>query len=293
VGPMIDITLYNNITLNDIIIFFIILAISLITARILRSYTRKTLKDKIAEHRLKILEKFVYYAIIIVGIIIVLPQFGIDLTGLLVAGGFIGFIIGFASQSVVSNFVSGLFLIIERPIKIGDQICVEDISGVVKDIRILSTIVRTYEGFYVRIPNERVFSSKITNFVANAARRFDYTIGISYADDADKAIQIIKDVIDSHPFTLKNPPPNIAVENLGESSVDIAVRAWTPSLVWYDVKCELLWKIKVELQKNGITIPFPQRVIHITGRNPLAEKNFKNTEYKGDHELSQSNESSP
>ena len=253
---------YGDVTVYDIVVFVIVVMTSVIVARILRTYVRKLLKDKVAEHRLSVLEKFVYYGIIIIGFLIVLPQFGIDLTGLLVAGGFFGLIIGFASQSVVSNLISGLFLIFERPVKIGDQICVGDISGVVEDIRILSTIVRTYDGVYVRIPNEKVFSSEIENYVANPVRRFEYSIGISYSDDADRAIQVIKRVLEDHPFVLRSPGTNVHVDNLGESSVDIVVRVWVPSVVWYEVQSELLWKIKVELEKEGIEIPFPQRVIH-------------------------------
>jgi small-conductance mechanosensitive channel len=258
-------TLFGDITIYDLLILVLAVVLSIIVARILRYNVRKTLKGKVGEHRLTILEKLVYYAIIIIGIIIVLPQLGIDLTGLLVAGGFVGLIIGFASQSVIGNLISGLFLIFERPVKIGDQISVEDISGFVEDIRILSTIVRTYDGICVRIPNERVFSSNITNYVANVARRVQYTIGISYSDDAEEAIHVMKGVVEEHPFTLETPPPLVFVDDLGDSSVNIAVIVWAPSVVWYSVKTELLQKIMRELERAGITIPFPQRVIHFAG----------------------------
>ena len=257
-----SVPVYGDVTVYDIVVFVIVVITSVVVARVLRTYVRKLLKDKVAEHRLNVLEKFVYYGIIIVGFLIVLPQFGIDLTGLLVAGGFFGLIIGFASQSVVSNLISGLFLIFERPVKIGDQICVGDISGVVEDIRILSTIVRSYEGVYVRIPNEKVFSSEIENYVANPVRRFEYSIGISYSDDADRAVQVIRKVLEDRPFVLRSPTADVHVDNLGESSVDIVVRVWAPSVVWYEVKSELLWKMKVKLEKEGIKIPFPQKVVH-------------------------------
>ena len=266
-----SVPVYGDVTVYDVVVFVIVVIACVVVARVLRTYMRKVLKDKVAEHRLSVLEKFVYYGIIVIGFIIVLPQFGIDLTGLLVAGGFFGLIIGFASQSVVSNLISGLFLIFERPIKIGDQICVGDISGVVEDIRILSTIVRNYDGVYVRIPNEKVFSSEIENYVANPVRRFEYSIGISYSDDADRAIQVIKMVLEGHPFVLRSPGANVHVDNLGESSVDIVVRVWVPSVVWYEVQSELLWKMKVELEKEGIEIPFPQRVVHFVRGNEFQE----------------------
>ena len=154
-----------------------------------------------------------------------------------------------------------MFLLWEKPIKIGDQVNVDNIAGFVEDVHIVSTIIRTYDGLFVRIPNEKVFTSNITNYVANVARRFEYVIGIRYADDANRAIEIIRDVIDREPFALKYPEPVIFVDNLGDSSVNIVVKIWAPSSEWYNVKMKLLWKIKVELEKNGIEIPFPQRVI--------------------------------
>lgn len=256
-------TLYKDVTIYDILFFGFVVVISVIIARILRKNIKRMFKDKVDSDVLNVLEKLVYYTVITVGVISGLPHIGVDLTGLLVAGGVAGIVIGFASQSVVSNLISGLFLLFERPIKIGEQIEVGDTSGVVVDIRVLSTTIRTYDGTYVRIPNEKVFSSEITNVVAHAARRLEYTVGISYDDDAKKAIMIIETVVNAHPFVLVNPPPNVFVDTLGESSVDIVVRVWTPSEVWYDVKRELLLQIKVELGKNGITIPFPQRVLHL------------------------------
>jgi small-conductance mechanosensitive channel len=255
--------LYDDVTVYDMIVFAIILGIAYMIARVLRSNIRRMLKDKVAKDILNITEKVVYYGAILIGVVSGLPLIGVNLTGLLVAGGVVGLVVGFASQSVVSNLISGLFLVFERPVKIGDQVKVGEISGVVWDIRILSTIIRTFEGEYVRMPNETVFSSEITNLVANKARRIDYTVGISYSDDAQVAINIIREVIEEHPFILQNPAPRIFVSELAESSVNIDIRIWAPSSMWYDVRTELLWKIKIQLESAGITIPFPQRVLHI------------------------------
>ncbi|MBU7043661.1 MAG: mechanosensitive ion channel family protein [Theionarchaea archaeon] len=255
--------LYGEVTVYDILIFAIVVGITYAIARILRSNIRHILQEKVAKDILNITEKIVYYGALLIGIVSVLPLIGVNLTGLLVAGGVVGLVVGFASQSVVSNLISGLFLVFERPVKIGEQIIVGQTSGVVWDIRILSTIVRTFEGEYVRIPNEKVFSSEITNLVANKARRIDYTVGISYSDDAQVAVDTIKRVIGEEPFVLQNPVPRIFVSDLAESSVTIGIKIWTPSAMWYDVKTEMLWKIKVELERAGITIPFPQRVLHI------------------------------
>jgi small-conductance mechanosensitive channel len=252
---------YGDITLWDFIVFLAVVAISIVIAKIARINVRRIFSEKIPKDVLNVIEKTVYYGIIVVAVISALTQLGVNLSGLLVAGGIAGLVIGFASQSVISNFVSGLFLMIERPIKIGDPVNVGDVDGVVEDVTILSTIIRTWDGIYVRIPNEKVFTSNIKNYVANVARRFEYVIGISYSDDAQKAIEIIKKVIDAHPFALKNPAPAVFVNELGDSSVNIIVRVWAPANIWYGVKMELLWKIKTALEEAGIEIPFPQRVV--------------------------------
>ncbi len=261
---MIDILgyrLYQDVTVYDVLFVIVVMAIATIIAKLITTNLRRALIDKMKRDQLELMLKIIYFGIIAIAFIGVLPALGLDLSGLLVAGGIAGIVIGFASQSVVANLVSGIFLISEKPIKIGDQINIEGVAGFVEDVNILSTIIRTYDGLYVRMPNEKVFTSNITNYVAHAARRFEYVIGIRYSDDAEKAIEIIKRLIDEHPFALKNPEPAVFVDNLGDNSVNIVVKIWAPSTEWYGVKMELLWKIKTELEKNGIEIPFPQRVV--------------------------------
>jgi len=256
-----DINVYGDVTLLDLVVIIVTMAVAVIIAKVVALNLRKTLSDKLKKDELEILIKIVYVVIIGVAFITVLPVLGLELSGLLVAGGIAGIVIGFASQSVVSNLISGLFLMTERPIKIGDAVKIGDVSGIVEDVHIMSTIIRTFDGVYVRMPNESVFTSNIMNYMANPARRFEYVVGIRYSDDAEKAIQIIKEIIDEHPLTLVKPPPQIFVDNLGDNSVNIIVRIWAPSSHWYSVKMELLWKIKKTLEENGIEIPFPQRTI--------------------------------
>ncbi len=250
-----------DIPLINILTFIFIILVAFALGKIISINIRRTLTDKIQKTTLKTLEKSVYYISIIIGFIVALPQVGISLSGLLVAGGIMGIVLGFASQTVVSNLISGIFLLIERPIEIGDGINVGGTSGVVKDIKILSTTIRDYDGIYVRLPNDKVFSSTIQNYDAHGARRFTYNVGIRYRDDAEKAIRTIMPLLDEHPFVLKEPSSEIFVEELGDSGVNLSIRIWTPSSVWYSIYKELLWKIKTRLEENGIEIPFPQRVV--------------------------------
>ncbi|MDK2889475.1 MAG: hypothetical protein PWR21_106 [Methanoculleus sp.] len=251
----------GDITIGNLLYFVIILTLGVIVAKIVSINVRRVLSERLPKNERELLTKLIYYGIIIWAFVIALPQLNFDLSGLLVAGGIAGLVIGFASQSVVSNLVSGLFLMFEHPIKIGDNINVADISGSVEDIRVLSTVVKTYDGIYVRIPNETVFTSNITNYVHNAARRFEYQIGIRYEDDADAAIRIAKEVIATHPFALKSPAPSVFVDNLGDNSVNLTVYIWAPARNWWDVRTDLLLKIKQALEENGIEIPFPQRTV--------------------------------
>lgn len=251
----------GDITVERLLYFAVILTVGVIFAKVVATNVRRALSERLPVNERELLAKLVYYGIVVWAFVVALPQLNFDLSGLLVAGGIAGLVIGFASQSVVSNLISGLFLMFEHPIRIGDNINVADVSGTVEDIRVLSTVIKTYDGIYIRIPNEKVFTSNITNYVHNPARRFTYEIGIRYQDDANAAIRIAKEVIETHPFALKSPAPSVFVDNLGDNSVNLTAYIWAPARNWWEVRTDLLWKIKVALEENGIEIPFPQRTV--------------------------------
>lgn len=245
-----------------IITVVILFLIAFSTSKIITIYMRRYFKDKIDPSRLDIFLKLIYYSIITITVgIFVLPIVGIQPSSLLVAGGIVGLVVGFASQSIVGNLISGIFLIIERPIRIGNQVNIDNNVGYVEDISLISTIIRTFDGLYIRIPNEKVFTNNITNYVANIARRFEYIVGIRYSDDAAQAIEIIKDLIEQEPLALKYPESLVFVDNLGDNAVNLSVKIWAPATEWYTLRTSFLWKIKITLEDNGIEIAFPQRTI--------------------------------
>jgi len=253
--------IYGNVTVLDLVVALIILVVSIGIAKGVVLYAKRLLKEKVDKGHLEIFGKVLYYAIIVTAALVVLPLVGVKPSGLLVAVGVVGLAIGFASQSIIGNLISGIFLIIGRPIKMGQSVNIEGTVGIVEDIRIMSTTLRTFEGLFIRIPKQKVFTTNITNYVANVARRVDYTIGIPYDADAQKAISLIKKLIEAEPFTLKNPEPVVYVDNLGDNSVNLLVRFWAPVSEWFTAKSKMLWRMKKALEGEGIEIPFPQRVL--------------------------------
>jgi small-conductance mechanosensitive channel len=262
-----DQVVYGKVTWFDLVIAVIILIGSFVVAKVLATQLRRNFKEKISKENLELTVKIFSYGIMIVAILWVMPMIGLEPAGLMVAGGIVALAIGFASQSIISNLISGLFLMGERPVKIGDLVEISGNLGFVEDIHIISTSIRTLDGNYIRIPNETVFTTSIINYTSTPVRRFEYSVGISYADDAELAIQIIKNLINDHPLALVSPGPQVYVEALGDNSVDIVVRVWSPSTEWFPVKMDLLWMIKKALDEAGIEIPFPQRVVWFGGNN--------------------------
>lgn len=256
-----DTNLVGEVTVGNLIACAVIVLAVLVIAKIITGTLHRVLLGKVELNSINFIKKMVRWVIYLIGFLILSPQLHLDLSGLMVAGGVVAVAFGFASQNTLSNFVAGVLLMFERPITVGDNISVKGIEGYVEDIGLLSTKVRTYEGIYVRIPNDSLFTSDITNYVSNVVRRFEYSVDISYSEDAEKAIKIIKEVVDRHPYALKNPAPGVYVNKLGASGIEIKIRIWSPSGYWWDARTELLWSIFKALKNADVEIPFDQLVV--------------------------------
>ena len=178
----------------EILISIVIFAIGVIIARVLRVTVLRYIGLHLPEETRQILNRVVYWSIIVLAGLAALSNQGVDFTGLLIAGGFFGIIIGFATQSLVANLISGIFMQLDRPMKIGDPIEVAgmDVAGIVTEITAFSTRLRRFDGTYVRIPNEKVFTSQIRNFSKNIARRLEFQVSIGYKEDMARAIEVIQ-----------------------------------------------------------------------------------------------------
>lgn len=290
-NAFLDTTFFGEITYGNLLAAIVILIATYVIAKVLSVVVMRFLTGKVEINNSTFLAKIVRWGTYFVGIVAASPFLHIDFSGLMVAGGIVAIAIGFASQNTLSNFVAGVLLMFERPVGVGDNISVNGTDGYVEDIGILSTTIRTYEGIFVRIPNASMFSSDITNYVAHIARRFDYNIGIRYSDDADKAVKVIKEVIEKHPYALKNPKPTVYVHDLGTNSINLKVRIWSPSGFWWDVRTEMLWKIFQALRKANIDIPFPQLTLWYGEEAPKPPKVTKGAGFSADEVLGKSSPS--
>ncbi|MFA0730340.1 mechanosensitive ion channel family protein, partial [Vibrio sp. 10N.222.48.A4] len=190
-------------------------------------------------------------------------QIGIELAPLLTGFGVAGVIIGFALQDTLSNFASGLMILIYRPYDVGDMVKVAGVQGTVKDMSLVSTTVQTIDNQRLVIPNNKIWGDVINNITAERVRRVDMVFGIGYSDDIDKAKSVLNDIILAHPLVLKKPEHMIKLHTLNTSSVDFVVRPWVKTDDYWEVYWDVTETVKKRFDEEGITIPFPQRDVHV------------------------------
>ncbi len=187
-----------------------------------------------------------------------LNKLEIPMTQFTVVIGAAGLAIGFALQGSLANFAAGVLLVIFKPFKVGDYVELAGQSGTVTHIEIFNTILNSPDNVKIIIPNGQVTGSNIMNYTANGTRRIDLLIGVSYEDDLKKTRQVLEKIIAGDDRILKVPACNIAVSELGDSSVNFVVRPWVKAADYWDVKCDITEKIKTSFDENGITMPYPQ-----------------------------------
>ncbi len=208
----------------------------------------------------------IVYAILLAAVILAaLDLLGVPVTSLLAVLGAAGLAIGLALKDSLGNFAAGVMLILFRPFKQGDFVEVAGVSGSVAEIKIFSTILTTPDNKLVVIPNSQVAADTITNYSANDQRRVDMVFGVGYDDDLKVARQVLTDLCANHPLVLDDPATNIFVLNLGDSSVDFAVRPWCNTADYWKVYGDLMEQAKVGLEAAGCSIPYPQRDVHVFG----------------------------
>jgi len=201
--------------------------------------------------------------VLVFTVIAVLDRFGVQTASLVALLGAAGLAIGLSLQGALSNVASGVLLLTLRPFKVGEAVLVNGTAGLVEDIGLFVTKLRTFEGVVVYMQNGSVWSGAVQNFSQAERRRADLSFGISYADDMGQALQAIRAVLADEPRVLAEPEPVIAVEGLGDSSVDLLCRFWTAPADLFPTRWAVTQAVKERFDAEGISIPFPQRDVHL------------------------------
>lgn len=245
---------------------FVGLPLCLVVAQLVGRFSKK----RISDHASQLTRKIVLYAGLIAIALTVLLELGFKLGALLGAAGIVTVAVGFASQTSLSNIISGLFLYGEKPFAIGDVIKVGDTTGVVLSIDLLSVKLRQFDNQFVRIPNETMIKAQVTNITRFPIRRLDIDVGVAYKEDVDHVINVLKRAADENPFSLDEPAPVVIFKGFGDSSLNFMLGAWCERTQFLDLRNSLMRDIKRGFDAEGIEIPFPQRVVHLSGKASAA-----------------------
>ncbi|MGI9368819.1 MAG: mechanosensitive ion channel family protein, partial [Ruegeria sp.] len=239
--------------------------VMMLFARVVRRFTQRGLErvPTISRMLKKFIATSVYWAVFGLGILVVLALFGVNVTPLFAVFGGLSFILGFALQETLGNLASGLMIMILKPFDTGDYIQVGGSSGVVDEMSVVSTKMRTFDNQIIVVPNSKIWGDVITNVSASDERRVDLVFGIAYSDNAADAIEVLKELVEKHRLCLTAPEPEIFVGELGESSVNIFCRPWVKSDDYWIVYWDLTGQAKERFDEVGISIPFPQRDVHL------------------------------
>lgn len=212
-----------------------------------------------------------YGLVILLGLLIAFSQLGIEVGPMLAGLGIAGFIVGFALQETLGNFASGVMILLYRPFDVGDLIeCTGGVFGKVSHMSLVSTTVLTLDNQTLIVPNGKIWGDVITNVTAQRVRRVDLLVGISYGDDIAQAEKILEAILEEHPKVLNEPEAVVKVHELGDSSVNLIVRPWVARDDYWDVYWDVTREVKLRFDREGISIPFPQRDIHVASGEPKA-----------------------
>jgi len=257
----------DPITIGSILIFFIFLTGFLI----LGSITRRVLQNKFLkrfdiDHGLRFtLSRVAQYIIVIVGVLVSFQFLEINLTSLAVVFGLLSVGIGFGLQNITANFISGLIIMFERPISVGDRVLVGDKEGDVTEISIRSTMIRTLNNISIIVPNTEFVENDVVNFShGDPTFRLDINVGVSYSSDLDTVLKALNEVADEHPKVMEIPKYRVHLTNFGDSAWDMQLQVWIPNVKErYILRNEINQSIVRKFREHKIEIPFPQRDLHV------------------------------
>jgi len=267
----------TTVTMTSVLLVIAVMAAVMIASKVVvRTLIGKLLtRTNLDEGTQYTLTQITHYLMLIMGAVVAFQIVGIDLSGLIVIFGFLSVGIGFGLQNVTSNFISGLILLLERPITVGDRVLVGDTEGDVVEIHIRSTIVKTQNNVSIIVPNSEFISSNVINMShADPKLRLDIGIGVSYDSDLDSVMQTLMEIATAESEVLDTPTPEVLLLEFGDSAWNMELRVWieNPKRHW-QVRSAINCAIVHRFREKGIEIPFPQRDLHVRSPLPLPVNN--------------------
>lgn len=220
------------------------------------------IEKKLSAQNAMLIKKVLVYALWIVALALILSELGFSIGVILGAAGLLTVAIGFAAQTSISNIISGLFLVFEKPFKVGDVIRIEDTTAEVLSVDLLSIKVKTFDNLYVRFPNETVLKAKLVTLSRFDTRRVELAIGVAYKEDLRKVFEVLIEVAKKNEFSLEEPEPKVLFQGFADSSINLLLCVWGKRTDFLSLKNSLAIEVKEELDKQNIEIPFPQMTLH-------------------------------
>ncbi len=240
-----------------LIVVAAILVAGLLLIRLLSAVVGRISRRRLSQQYGMLLRKAISYTGAAVVLIIVLQLLGVKIGALLGAAGIVGIAIGFASQTSMSNLISGLFLISEKPFQVGDVIRVGGNTGIIQSIDLLSVKVRTFDNLFIRIPNEILIKGELTNITRYPIRRLDVKLSVAYKTEVGKVMEVLKDLAAANPYCLDEPEPLILFTEFGDSGLQFLYGLWFHKPDFLSLKNSIMREIKERFEAEGIEIPFP------------------------------------
>jgi len=247
---------------SNLVIVFVIIIIFGITQLVIG----RLFKKRLSPQRTFIIKKAIKYTGFVMAALFLFKSIGVDTSALLGAAGVIGIAVGFAAQTSVSSFICGLLLLSEKPFNVGDIITMNEILGVVLSVDLMSVKIRTFDNLYVRIPNETIFKSNVTNLTRFPVRRVDLTLNVTYQADLEKVRNVLMGIAAKNPYVLDNPAPLFRIDSFDRAGPVIVFNVWFDKTHFLETRTSMYMDIQKRFAEEGIELPY-QKVDMVEGRN--------------------------
>jgi small-conductance mechanosensitive channel len=248
--------------LNIVLRVVLILAVGLIVLRIITVLSVRMTSKFVSPQHSMLLKKGIFYTGSILILFTALRQMGFNLTALIGAAGIAGIAIGFAAQTSVSNLISGLFLISEKPFEVGDAITAGDTTGIILSIDLLSVKIRTFDNRYIRIPNEKLLNSELVNITRFPIRRLNIKLSVAYKSDINQVRSVLLELAQANPYCLDEPEPLLVFNDFGASGLEFNLGLWFEKSDSLNLKNSIMQEIKERFDREGIKVPFPHLSVY-------------------------------